>query len=384
MYTDSFYPYVSGVSTAVLTLSQALAEAGHEVFIQAPRPKQEVDLSFLHKNVTVHYVRAIDVYVYPDFRIGTGLPLSLQHIRAFDPDVIHVHTPLSIGLEGILIGRALKKPLVHTYHTYFLHEDWIRILGVNNTRLAQIISKGGHKFNQVFCHWFDAITAPTKQVAGDLKKMGIRKPVKVCPNLVEDELFARRSNTRHKLQRLLYAGRLSTEKRVDLVLKAFQLLHAKHPHLELVCIGDGPSRDELFQLSLDLGIGPYVRWYGQIPHDQLLAQRLYHHGDVFFSLSRSETYGYTTIEAMAHGLPVVVIANKVSKELTNGTGFLVSDSSDPKVVVREAVKALDHLTSLDLADYQRAAYQQAKNFQTRNILPLYTEVYESVIAAKAP
>ncbi len=380
MYTDTFVPYISGVSTAVVMLANTLAENGHAVFIQAPGPKEEVDLSFLHPRVTVKYVRAVDIVIYPDFRLGTNLPLSLQDIREFAPDLIHVHTPLSVGLEGFLISRRLHLPLIQTFHTYFMDQEALKILGIRNERLARLISRGGWRLNRVLTRWCDVTIAPTNYVAKDLRQHAAAEPIVVCPNILPANAFARHPQARAHAETLLFVGRLSLEKRIDLLIQAYALARQTVPNLKLTIIGDGPERQNLFDLALNLHASDGIRWFGKIPHYELMTQHLYHEGDIFVTLSRFETYGYTTLEAMAHELPVIALSSRANTEVIGKSGLLVPDTTQRERAIRSVARKIITATQLPLKPLRHAAYEQALHYHPSQLLPRYEAIYQQAIA----
>lgn len=383
MYTDSFYPLVSGVSTAVIVLADALAQKGHHILIQAPSPKQKVDLSFLHPNVTVKYVRSVDIVIYPDFRLGTRLPLFLSDIKEFKPDIIHSHTPFSVGLEGFLVSKRLKLPLVQTFHTYFMDEEALKILGIRNARLAKIIGQGGWRLNRVLSRLCDVTIAPTEVVAADLREHGTPEPIVVCPNLLPPNSFAKSPRQNRTAQRFLFVGRLSPEKRVDLLIRAFAAARKKMPSAELLIIGDGPQRQNLFDLSLNLKVSESIRWFGKIPHRELIERRLYHEGDVFVTLSRFETYGYTTLEAMAHQLPVIALASRANTEVVGKAGFLVADTANRERAVAAVARKMVSLGQKELAPLREMVFEQAKKYHPDRLLPAYERVYTEAIKSFA-
>ncbi len=378
MYTDTFFPSTNGVAVSITTLANALAQAGHEVFIQAPKPWKPFDPTLLHPNITTNFVRSFDARIYPDFRIATGLPLSLAKIRKFEPDVIHVHTPFSLGIEGLLIGKRLNVPVVFTFHTYYTDADAVKVIGIKNDRIAQIIQKGGWRFNKLFCAMFDGIIAPSNYVARDLQKHGIRGPIAVCPNMLDNHTFDKPKNGKTNIERLLYVGRLSPEKRIHLVLHTLARLQKSHPQLSLDIVGDGLARNDLFDLSFDLGINAKIRWHGQIPHHELIQKRFYQNGDLFVFLSRYETQGLVTLEAMAHGLPVVATASKATKEIIGTAGFALSDTADEEKTVRQATKAVAQACKNDLSQMRLQSFSQAEKYRIEPLLPLFLETYEAI------
>lgn len=379
MYTDSFHPFSSGVTTAVVATANMLAAGGHKIFIQAPRPKQPVDLSFLHKNITVHFVRAIDVMIYPDFRLGTNIPLFLKEIREFEPDIIHVHTPGSVGLEGTLVAKRLKVPCVQTFHTYVMDSDILKLFKVNNERIGQVFEQGGWRAMNAISKAYARTFAPSAFVEADLLEHNHPVPIVVTPNVLPAMALAPAVKSRKKPKKFIYVARQSHEKRIDLVLKAFAQILKKDPELELHLIGDGPAQTELFQLSQQLGIGPAVRWYGRIPHAELMRDHLFQKGDIFLSASPYETFGYTTLEALAQGVPVVTIDFRANAEIVGDAGWVVPNTDDETLLVRRLAKAAWTAIQSDISHMRNAARHQAEKFSPEKLLPIYEQAYQSVL-----
>src|SRR5260221_533809 len=110
-FADTFYPYVDGVTTTVMNYSHGLAELGHKVMIVVPSypdvpttetsPKVKEPKLFFHKNVTIERLPSVDLKMMPELRIGVPVPKIFKNIAEFDPDIIHTHTPVTIGWWGL-------------------------------------------------------------------------------------------------------------------------------------------------------------------------------------------------------------------------------------------------------------------------------------------
>jgi len=378
MYTDTFYPNINGVSTSVVNLALALAKQGHQIFIQAPKYNQEADYSWLPENIELNLVKSFNAKIYPDFRIGTGLPLSLQAIRKFKPDVIHIHTPLSIGIEGTLIAKALKTPHIHTLHMLFMKEDSLKIVSIKNQRLLKLIYQGGWKFTRTFCNGFNGVIAPSSGTAKELHQKGVHTKIATIPNIVSDDVFVYKKPFTGQRKNLLYVSRLSHEKRINLTLKVLAKLLKTDPNYHLILIGDGPARQELFDLSLKLGIAHAITWYGSIDHQRLIQEHYYHLGDVFVLSSRLETQGLSTLEAMAHGLPVVAVASPTNSEIIGTGGVVVPNYRSNSSIVSSLARAIDKVASVNGQPYSKQAYGQAQQFRAANLLPAYLDFYQEI------
>lgn len=107
IFTETYFPFISGVVTHIKTLKESLEHAGHEVLIVTTSPK-----------AVCHYVKDGVLYcpAIPLKRIyGYGLsnPVNIQRLRIiqdFDPDIIHIHTEFSMGIFAQFAARKLKSP----------------------------------------------------------------------------------------------------------------------------------------------------------------------------------------------------------------------------------------------------------------------------------
>src|SRR2546426_811278 len=110
-FTDTFLPQINGVATSIANFSTELGKRGHEVMIFVPQPGTLKD-KFRAKNVSVIYLPSLPSFVYPEFRVGIlGFPKVLKYLRSFNPDIIHFHTPMTVGMDALVSAKVLKKPL---------------------------------------------------------------------------------------------------------------------------------------------------------------------------------------------------------------------------------------------------------------------------------
>ena len=129
--------------------------------------------------------------------------------------------------------------------------------------------------------------------------------------------------------RFIYVGRLSPEKDVPTLLRAFALALDELPQARLTIVGDGPERARLEGVAGQLGCANRVRWLGAIAREGVRAEL--RSADVFVLPSRFESMSYTLLEAMACG--VVCVATRVGGNadlIRHGeTGMLVPSNDPP-------------------------------------------------------
>jgi glycosyltransferase involved in cell wall biosynthesis/predicted metal-dependent phosphoesterase TrpH len=266
----------------------------------------------------------LPTYETVELRVPSALEL-LALVEAERPDVIHLATPGPVGLLGLLAARLLGVPVVGSYHTelgpYALHL----------TRDVLVAEATG-----AYVDWFyrqaDIVLAPTGAVAAALAERGLAGRVAVWGRSVDTERFSPRRRHAPVRRRfldggdtlLLSVGRVSPEKRLDVLLEAFAQARAVRDGLRLVVAGDGPAREELERRAPD-----GVRFVGEIRGLDLA--RLYASADVFCFPSTTDTFGQVLVEAGAAGLPVVAARAGGARELVADwrTGLLVRGDDAP-------------------------------------------------------
>jgi len=249
----------------------------------------------------------------------------LEQVERAQPDVVHLATPGPVGLCGLAVAKLLGVPLVGSYHTelgpYALHL----------TRDLVVAEAMG-----IYVDWFyrncDSVLAPTSTVASTLVERGVTPYERVWSRGVDTNHFTplRRRDALREAHLgdgevlLLSVGRVSPEKRLDLLLDAVTIARAEAPEVRLVVAGDGPAREQL-----EAGAPDGVRFLGELGGAALAD--LYASADIFCFPSTTDTFGQVLLEAGASGLPVVAAAAGGALDLVRPgvTGLLVTpDRSD--------------------------------------------------------
>ena len=254
----------------------------------------------------------------------------LRYVEDESPDVIHLATPGPVGLCGLAAGFLLGIPLVGSYHTE------LGPYALQLTRDLAIAEAMG-----LYVDWFyrrcEIVLAPTKSVADSLVERGVAAQPDVSEpgrrhGMVHTESktcirFATSSWTAADLL-LLFVGRVSPEKRLDVLLSAFALANEAHGGLRLVIVGDGPARAELERTAPE-----GVRFLGELRGSALAD--LYASADAFCFSSTTDTFGQVLLEAGASALPVVAARAGGAVDLVGHdvTGLLV-DPESPQAFAR--------------------------------------------------
>lgn len=330
VFTDT-YDETNGVAGTMRRLSRAAA-AGQISLSVATCTANADEVERGRISFPPDWSFPIPAYETLDLRVPS-LTQVLERVEREEPDLIHVATPGPVGLCGLAAAKILGLPVVGSYHTelgpYALHLT-------RDLLMAEALDH--------YVDWFyrqcAIVLTPTVAVAEALELRGFADKTGVWGRGVDAELFSplRRSEAlRARLLGggdllLLSVGRVSHEKRLEVLLDAFRRVRDETPGARLAIAGDGPARE-----GLEAGAPDGVEFVGQLHGEELAA--LYASADVFCFPSTTDTFGQVILEAAASGLPVVAAAAGGAAELVRHgrTGLLVPPD-DPAAFARVLVE----------------------------------------------
>ncbi len=305
-FTDSFLPSADGVATSVAMCAKELRRRGHKIYIIAPNQPHKHDPKNVYRLVSLKLLKTPEIW----FALEVPQP-ALFKIAGIDADIVHGHSGGPVSFMGWQFAKFRKIPFIETYHTlwkyyghYFLMPKFLSTGMINKTT--------GFVGNNC-----DAIIAPSVKAKNELLSDGIKKPIHIVPNGIYHEKFRihDKSFLRKKLdigqdaKIILTVGRLEKEKSIDFIIKSFGLIRNKIKRVNLVIIGEGRDMTKLKQLALALGIGSDVHFAGRFDYEDM--PKAYAGADLFAFASKTESQGMAVIEALASGLPAVVVKDSV-------------------------------------------------------------------------
>lgn len=324
MFSDSALPILNGVSLSIDALIRELRRQGHSVhlFTAAYPHHRETDPNIVR-------MRALTTPWTPDYPLA--LPPFLRPLREFrkhEFDVVHTHTPFTIGFVGLRWAESHEIPIVSTYHTlYDRYAHYIPYFPKRYVRF-KIAKHTNFYYNSV-----DRVICPSKAAMRWLLRHAVHRPIDVIPTGCFDRKMLERAECRRALgiapdeRVLLYVGRLAREKNLDMLFEMARIVFKKDPYSVLYLVGDGPYRDECLRSANRLGIGDRVRFAGFVPREDV--DEYYAAADLFVFPSMTETQGLVVQEAMAYGLPaIVVVGGGAGEGVVDGeNGFLVRNEA---------------------------------------------------------
>ncbi len=322
-FTDTLED-VNGVATTIRKMALAAVDVGKELVVVTSRSSLNID------DIPIKNFRPIGEFELPEYELQKlSFPPILQmldYVQRERFSEIIISTPGPIGLTGLLAAKMLNLQTSGIYHTDF--PQYIRIL-TEDSFLESVAWN--------YMHWFygqlDTVFVNSEQYRQSWIKRGLDPgKLKIFPRGLDTEFFRpalrdptffEKFGTRDGGVRLLYVGRVSREKDLDVLANAYRQLREEKLPVQLYLVGDGPYSQTL---SENL---PEACFTGYLRGEQLAAA--YASADIFVFPSTTDTFGNVIIEAQASGVPVVVSDSGGPKELVEDkANGLVTKSHDVK------------------------------------------------------
>jgi len=341
---DTFAPDVNGAARFTERLAAGLVARGHDVHIVAPgqqyRRVPAAPESIEGQQMMVHRLPAVRWKPHDWLRFVWPWRSKYYARRVLDavkPDVVHIQSHIVIGRGLARIARQRRIPVVATNHV--MAENILDF-----TVLPPLIDKLFLKLA-----WDDAertfkmaraVTTPTRRAADFLEStVDLTGVIPISCGI--DRANYRPDDSPRDRMRILFVGRLTTEKRVDVTLRAIARLVAENEaarraplDLQFDIVGGGDQRSRLEQLTQSLGLQQYVTFQGRASDEQLI--EFYRQASVFVIASVAELQSIATLEAMASGLPIIAADAVALPHLVHHgeNGYLFEPDNDAELAER--------------------------------------------------
>ena len=322
MFTNTYYPFVGGVSVSIKRLADSLRQLGHKVYIFAPQYREEFPED------DQYTIRCKRLAYYKNFSITNIFsPAIEKKFMSLHIDIVHVHHPFWMGSKGLRLARKHHIPVILTYHTRlekYAHN--IPLVG----RLFE--NAAPHYLIRRFALKCDAIVAPTFTAKEYLRNIGVGKTIAVIPSGIEFQPYkdvtsgdlnalSQKYKSKDEIV-LLSVSRLTKEKNLYFLLKGIKYIK-EHLDIPFRCIiaGDGPEKSNLLKFIENNALAQDVTLDLSLNQDKLSQYYLF--SDIFIFASQSETQGMVLLEAMAGHCPVVAVRSSgIEDVIHNGiNGF---------------------------------------------------------------
>lgn len=297
LFSEVYWPMVSGVSLVLQRLAGALEQRGHRIRVYAPAYPIPGATDMAH----VVRVPARRLFLYPDVQWGfPSWDAIRRDARLFRPDLVHVATEFAMGTTGLRLARELEIPVIASAHTDYeryssrYHLDWLM--------------PAGWQYLRWFYGQATRVLCPSTEFERHLQRRGISHTGRWTRG-VDLEAFSPKHRSAHLRDQLgvgpaepmvLYVGRLAAEKNLLLLVEAWRRLKRQGQDGKLVIVGTGPLEPLLRDMAQE----------GVVLAGVQLGEALsayYASADLFAFPSSTETFGNVLLEAMASGLPSLAV-----------------------------------------------------------------------------
>jgi glycosyltransferase involved in cell wall biosynthesis len=368
LFSEVYWPMVSGVGVTLLRLTEALQRRGHQVRVYSAT----YALPPGGDRPEVHRSPSVPFFLYPDVQWAfPRLRDVVDDLSRFRPDVVHVATEFSLGIAGVKAARQLGIPIVASAHTDY--DQYAVRYGV-----TWALRAGWH-----YLRWFygqaHRVLCPSRIYEEHLHSRGVTHTGVWSRGVDPDEFHPRFRSEAYRERfgvgpndlLVTYIGRIAREKNLELLLRAWEALVGSRGGAQLVLVGRGPLEEEIRRREL-----PGVHVTGLMKGRELA--EAYASADLFTFPSPTETFGNSLLEAMGSGLPSLVaaaggvlefaehgrnawlVAPNSTEGITGGLARLLGDAALRRRLVEGALQTAgerrwDVVYDRLVADYRAAA-----------------------------
>ena len=359
-----YWPEFGGMETAAKEIAEAGCELGHDVRCYVAQARSTV-----RKEERVNGVRVIRL---PTYGHVMSAPLSRYRVDPAEFDVLHIHLPHPTA-ELAALWALWKCPKGVRFMPYFhafpsrqgrLGEFWFKnITGRLFDRAEAILVS-----NENIIHAFPQLQPWASKF----------KTLPFSTNTWDERKIREHVSQRAGSTSVVALGRLVKYKGYDILLRAWAKIVGKHPKfkaLKLSIVGIGPEWDNLSEVRKNLHLEENVVMTGACSEDQ--KTKWLEEAAIFVapSLSNSETFGISMLEAMGSGLPVITtrIPTGVAILARGGQCGAVVTPGSVDELATELVKMLENHDERSKAGIANADFAR-RNYSWANLIAAYREL----------
>ena len=365
------YPTFGGSGVIATELGLSLSKENHEVHFVTY--KQPVRLESINPLINFHEVilPKYDLFKYEPYELALSNKL-VEVIRANNIDLMHVHYAIphayaAFMAQKMLEDQGFRVPIVTTLH------------GTDITLVGNLpVYKTSVNFSINNSDYITTVSDSLKN--NTLELFDINKEITVIPNFID---FSKYENLSDPCERSVIAKKdelvithisnFRPLKRVIDVMKIFKKLRSKL-NVRLIMIGDGPDKEKALRYAKKHQLNKYTVFLGNSNEiDKILCFT-----DLFLLPSEKESFGLSALEAMVHKVPVVCSdAGGLSEVVENGVSGFLCPVGDINQMTNRSIEILSDQKKH--AEFKNNAFDKAKKFDIKNILPKYINIYQKAI-----
>ncbi|MFX1516834.1 MAG: glycosyltransferase [Promethearchaeota archaeon] len=390
IFSESWVPNLNGVVISIINEIQSLKNK-HDFVVFVPKLKQSKPFEI--EGIPIYEFWSVPFPPYPGYKLAIpniSFSKAIKKEECFD--LVHSHGPFSLGYAAVLTARVFYDlPLLNTYHTDLAEYSGHMIGGYQ----AEKFTAWFRRFAWAYVRWYykysNVVVTPSKTLQSALRINGVKPPVYALPNMIssvffkndqdlhEEEIFQNQIREKFGIKPhhrvILYCGRISYEKKLEVILRAFKQVEKLYPNAFLLVIGDGPHLKMYKNQAEELSLKNYA-FTGFISHTKL--PYAYRMGEFMVTPSDTETQGLTVIEAMSQSLPVIGVSRGgVLDYIHHDQNGILVPPGDSDSFAQAIIKLLEN--SDLVSDYARNAFETAQKYSTGGFVSLLEKAFQLTI-----
>jgi len=379
IFTDAYEPHISGVTTSIKMLKEALEKMHHEVYIVTANLDGK-GFKYDKKNKII-YITGIKTGIYQTKLTGIYSSKAMRIIKSWHLDVIHSQTEFGVGYFSRIVAKKLNIPVVHTYHT--LYEDYVHY--VTHGHFNNFAKKLAIKITKYYCEKkCDELIVPTDKIK-DLfvNKYGIKKYANVIPTGIDIDKFQVNEEMKKEITKIKKkykikdtdfvigsVGRIAPEKSFDKLLYNIKDMVKVNNNIKVMLVGGGPELENLQKLTKELKLDNFVIFTDKV--DYSLVPIYFNIFDVVVSFSTTKTQGLTIIEGLAASKPTICTDDESFKAMIehNYNGYLFKNDNEFKHYIFKLMNDGKLYKEMSI-NARNSTYKYSKEVFASDILKVY-------------
>src|SRR3989338_1197729 len=386
---------VGGAETYIFGIIKLLRGEGHEVYLFSYDSESRKD----EHSLILKHTKKISKFLFHRFIFNPRVYRELrQYIKEINPDIIHMHNNYAYSLSVLFALRKLDIQVIHHVHDWGLVCPTAWSVYKKNLQVCKSVEGIQLKCLTSGClplhHW--VLTYFRDKMSIKLERENVRlfisPSIKLIDYLKNHNLtpaiwlphFVEFENVKIKNPRqniILYVGVLSVNKGVEYLIKAFPLIKEKINGVKLHIVGDGPEREKLEQLSKELNIEGYVKFFGKIPHERVI--EAYTKAKILVIPSIWMKNGpFVLYEAMNAGKPVIASNRGGIVDLVrDNVNGLIVEPANSQDIAKKTIKLLKDKELLKQYSLNSKKILQ-EEFTTKKHLTYLNNIYKGLLSKR--
>ncbi len=344
--SESFTPQYDGVAICAENYANIINEKYGRSYILVPREENRREEDFKYE---VLQCPSAKITIANQYKVCLPMSLKLKNkIDKMPIDLVHSHCPFVTGILSMRIAKNRDIPYVSTFHSKY-KDDINQRIKLDMELPGEVVAK----YVASFYNKCDYVWTVNNATAKTLKEYGYKGEITIMPNGCDMPKSVRNDAVRKHLAQkydinpndpmLLFVGRITYLKNVDLIVKALGALKRRGKKFSMLFVGGGEDEEKLKKMVLELGLEDVVKLTGKILDREGL-KSIYASCDLFVFPSIYDNAPLVVREAAACGLPSLLIKGSNSAEsVTDGeNGILAQEKvEDIALAINDAITNLD-------------------------------------------